>query len=74
MATNTTQTEEQTSVAEAPVPKAGVPTDPIKKQIYDLYVGGGTNLYGIAKEVLGFDSEEAVKRVLDVVTELFPEV
>ena len=37
----------------------------IEAQIKDLY-NKGANLYVIAKKVYGFDSEEAVKRVADI--------
>lgn len=42
------------------------------KKVVDLYIKG-LNAYRIADEVYGFDSEEAVRRVTDVVRAKFPE-
>lgn len=69
MAVQTTKTSGE--VESQPVTPA--PTDPVKKQIHDLYIQKGSNLYAIAEQVFGFSNEDAVRRVYDVVTELFPE-
>lgn len=47
--------------------------DTNEARIVELHVKG-VSLYNIAQEVFGFQSEEAVERVLSVVSKHFPEV